>query len=140
MENNEEIRKEDKRALKQALVKLIDEEPKDLSQEEAIKNYEEIKKKKYSPVGSDSESDESNQEEAEHLKRIKAELLSSLKRVEDLSKKIFVDKELKNKNIVKNRDGMGEISKNRQTDEKKYNINENKNTKEKDSNNQKTIE
>ena len=146
MENNEEIKKEDKRAIKKVLVKLIDEEPKELSQEEAIKNYTETNTKKTSASGSESESDESNQEEAEHLKRVKAELLSSLKRVEDLSKKIFVNKEFKNKNIVKDRNGIGGVSKNRQIDENNKTTNEfknddkNKTTRANDLSDEKTIE
>ena len=145
MENNEEIKKEDKRALKEALVKLIDEEPKKLSQEEAINNYAEKSTKKKLADGSDSESDESNQEETEHLKRIKAELLSSLKRVEDLSKKIFVNKEFKNKNIVKNADGLSGISKNIQKDKimevtKNHNMEDNKALKQRNQNEDKTIE
>lgn len=99
MENNEEIKKEDKIDIKSALSKLVDEEPKELSQEEAIMTYKDAKKKKWT---SNSDCDtESNQEEEEHLKRVKQELLSSLKRVDDLAKKIFVDKEIKSKNIDK---------------------------------------
>ena len=99
MENNEEIRKEDKIDIKSALSKLVDEEPKELSQEEAIMSYKEAKKKKWTSNSGDDAA--SNQEEEEHLKRVKQELLSSLKRVDDLAKKIFVDKEIKQKNIDK---------------------------------------
>lgn len=99
MENNEEIRKEDKIDIKSALSKLVDEEPKELSQEEAIMSYKEAKKKKLTANSGDDAA--SNQEEEEHLKRVKQELLSSLKRVDDLAKKIFVDKEIKQKNIDK---------------------------------------
>lgn len=110
MENNEEIRKEDKRAIKEVFIKLIDEEPKEMSQEEAIKNYSEITTRK--PISSTTSEDDSNsnQEEIEHLKRVKAELLASLKRVEDLSKKIFTDKELKLKVVLKDKDSKGGIN------------------------------
>lgn len=102
MDNNEEIKKEDKRALKEVFEKLIDEEPKEMSQEEAIKTYQEHKSKKSSNTSTSGETTDSNQEESEHLKRIKIELLSSLKRVDELAKRIFIDKEIKAKNILKN--------------------------------------
>lgn len=109
MEDNEEIKKEDKRAFKEILIKLVDEEPKELSQEEAIKNFSYITTKKGSNT-SDSEDGESNQEEKEHLKRVKAELLASLKRVEDLSKKIFSDKDIKLKVVLKDKNTNGGIN------------------------------
>ena len=47
MENNEEIKKEDKLDIKAVFSKLVDEEPEILSQEEAIKIFrEEVKKRK----------------------------------------------------------------------------------------------
>lgn len=103
MENDEEIRKEDKRAIKEVLTKLVDEEPAEISQEDAIRSYKSKNTKKYNPNGnnSDEDSETSNQEEEEHLKRVKQELLSSLKRVEDLANKIFVAKEGRKKNIAK---------------------------------------
>ena len=110
MENNEEIRKEDKRAIKEVFIKLIDEEPKEMSQEEAIKNYSEITTKKPTSSATSEDEGNSNQEEVEHLKRVKAELLASLKRVEDLSKKIFTDKELKLKVVLKDKDSKGGIN------------------------------
>lgn len=114
MENNEEIRKEDKIDVKAVFSKLVDEEPKELSQEEAIKNYTDIQKKKKT---SNSEDDStSNQEEEEHLKRIKVELLASLKRVDDMAKKIFVNKELRRKNILQNKDKAEDGVKNLQRD------------------------
>lgn len=142
MENNEEIKKEDKRALKEVFVKLIDEEPKEMSQEEAIKNYSEIASKKHSNSTTSEDDSDFNQEEIEHLKRVKAELLASLKRVEDLSKKIFTDKELKIKVVLKDKDSKGEIN-NLQKDINKDYANESKNNevlKHLDSENEKYIE
>ena len=107
MENNEEIRKEDKRAIKEVFIKIIDEEPKEMSKEEAIKNYTEITKKTSNASTSEEDENSSNQEEVEHLKRVKAELIASLKRVEDLSKKIFTDKELKLKVVLKDKNAKG---------------------------------
>lgn len=101
MENNEEIKKEDKLDIKAVFSKLVDEEPEILSQEEAIKTFGEEVKKRKNIGGTNTDSDDSNKEEEEHLKRIKQELLASLKRVEELSKKIFVDKEIKAKHVNK---------------------------------------
>lgn len=110
MENNEEIRKEDKRAIKEVFIKLIDEEPREMSQEEAIQNYSEVTKKKNSTTSTSEDDSSYNQEEVEHLKRVKAELIASLKRVEDLSKKIFTDKELKLRVVLKDKDAKGGIN------------------------------
>ena len=127
MDNNEEIKKEDKRAIREVFKKMIEEEPQELSQEDAIKNYYEENNKKTSNTTSSSEDEStSNQEEVEHLKRVKAELLASLKRVEDLSKKIFTDKELKLKVVLKDKNTNGGIN-NLQKDINKDYINENKN-------------
>jgi len=103
MENDEEIKKEDKRAIKEVLTKLVDEEPAEISQEDAIRNFKFSKAKKNNSNASSSDEDgeTSNQEEEEHFKRVKQELLSSLKRVEDLANKIFVAKEGRKKNIAK---------------------------------------
>lgn len=136
MENNEEIKKEDRIDIKSALSKLVDEEPKKLSQEEAINNYtENKKKKKYSTSSEDSES---NQEEEEHLKRVKQELLSSLKRVDLLAKKIFIDKELKTKNVAKMKID-STMSKSPKIKTNQYEVKENV-TKNKDANEERTIE
>ena len=110
MENNEEIRKEDKRAIKEVFIKLIDEEPREMSQEEAIQNYSAVTKKKNSTTSTSEDDSSYNQEEVEHLKRVKAELIASLKRVEDLSKKIFTDKELKLRVVLKDKDAKGGIN------------------------------
>lgn len=142
MENNEEIRKEDKRAIKEVFIKLIDEEPKEMSQEEAIKNYSEITKKTSNASTSEEDENSSNQEEVEHLKRVKAELIASLKRVEDLSKKIFTDKELKLKVVLKDKDAKGGIDSLQKDINKDYRagIKNNENSKYINSNDEKTIE
>lgn len=101
MENNEEIKKEDKLDIKAVFSKLVDEEPEILSQEEAIKIFREEVKKRKNIEGTNTDNDDSNKEEEEHLKRVKQELLASLKRVDELSKKIFVDKEIKAKHVNK---------------------------------------
>ena len=80
--------------------KMISEEPPELSQEEAIKEYkgepESIQKKSKKNVSTSD--DEENSEEAEHLKRIKQALLESLERVNLLAKKLFGEKD-KDKNL-----------------------------------------
>ena len=84
-----------------------------LSQEEAIKNYNEdnlIKKKKNA-----SEDDETAyNEEIEHLERVKKELLASLERVKKLEEKIFGEAK-KEKEIeklkIKNSSSSGGVSK-----------------------------
>lgn len=143
MENkNEEIRKEDKRAIREVFIKLIDEEPKELGQEEAIKNYSESPIKKSVNASSSEDESSENQEEIQHLKRVKEELLASLKRVEDLSKKIFTDKELKLKVVLKDKNSNDGIN-NLQKDINKDYANEiikNEKLKHINSNNEKIIE
>ena len=131
MENNEEIRKEDKRAIKEVFIKLVDEEPKELTQEEAIKNYSELPVKKSSNASTSEDESSENQVEIEHLKR-----------VEDLSKKIFTDKEVKLKVVLKDKNVNGGIN-NLQKDINKDYANEvikNENLKHLNSNNDKFIE
>ena len=76
---------------KGTMKEIFEEEKPEMSQEEAIKAYKETKTKKGS-----SNDDDQNSEETEHLKRVKEELLKSLKRVDVLEQKIFVDKEKEN--------------------------------------------
>ena len=78
--------------IKGTLADFLDEEKPELSQEEAIKRYKKndtidykSKKKK--------ESDDDENEDDEHLKRLKRELLESLKRVDIIEKKIFEEKD-----------------------------------------------
>lgn len=89
MQNSEE---ENKMNLKGVMQSLVKEEPKEISQEEAIKAYKEkrpIKGKRKSKRNTDDEDDE---DEA-HLRRMKEELLASLARVNLLAKKLFGEKE-----------------------------------------------
>ena len=75
---------------KGTMKEIFEEEKPEMSQEEAIKAYKETKPKK------------GNSEETEHLKRVKEELLKSLKRVDVLEQKIFGDKEKENiKKVVR---------------------------------------
>ena len=76
---------------KGTMKEIFEEEKPEMSQEEAIKAYKETKPKKGS-----SDDDDQNSEETEHLKRVKEELLKSLKRVDVLEQKIFGDKEKEN--------------------------------------------
>lgn len=76
---------------KGTMKEIFEEEKPEMSQEEAIKAYKETKTKKGS-----SNDDDQNSEETEHLKRVKEELLKSLKRVYVLEQKIFGDKEKEN--------------------------------------------
>lgn len=86
-ENNDENTLDFKGTMKE----IFEEEKPEMSQEEAIKAYKETKTKKGS-----SNDDDQNSEETEHLKRVKEELLKSLKRVDVLEQKIFGDKEKEN--------------------------------------------
>ena len=79
------------RDFKGTMTEIFEEEKPEMSQEEAIKAYKETKTKKGS-----SNDDDQNSEETEHLKRVKEELLKSLKRVDVLEQKIFGDKEKEN--------------------------------------------
>ena len=79
--------------IKGTLKQLVEADEPELSQEEAIMKYGEIKKKK--------NDDTDTTEEEEHLKRIKQELLASLKRVEKLEELLFKKREEKIKLNVK---------------------------------------
>ena len=97
-ENNEKIID-----IKGTFEDFIEAEKPELSQEEAIKAYKKSDVIEY-PNKKKKEDDE-EAEEDEHLKRVKKELLESLKRVDILEKKIFEEKDKdKMKNIkVKSR-------------------------------------
>ena len=72
--------------IKGTLKQFVEADEPELSQEEAIMKYGENKNKK-------KKNDEtSTTEEEEHLKRIKQELLASLKRVEKLEELLFKNK------------------------------------------------
>ena len=79
---------EEKVSIKEALEEFVKGEQPEMTQEETITKYEEMKNK----TSNDEDSSE-NTEEQEHLKRIKQELLESLARVEKLEKELFDQKE-----------------------------------------------
>ena len=86
--------------IKGTLEDFIEEEKPKLSQEEAIKAYKEGEIIKYSNNKKGSQDEEDENEDDEHLKRIKKALLESLKRVDTMEKKIFEEKGKENiKNI-----------------------------------------
>ncbi len=76
---------------------FIEEEKPELSQEEAIKAYKKGDVIEYPNKKKKTEDEEA--EDDEHLKRVKKELLESLKRVDMLEKKIFEEKD---KDKIKN--------------------------------------
>ena len=80
--------------IKGTLRQLVEADEPALSQEEAIMKYGEIKKK-------NTDDENSTSEEEQHLKRIKQELLASLKRVEKLEEQLFKNREEKLKLNVK---------------------------------------
>ena len=85
--------------IKGTFEEFIQEEKPELSQEEAINAYKksdiiEYKTNKKKKLAEENEDDE-------HLKRVKKELLESLKRVDIMEKKIFEEKETKNNIKIK---------------------------------------
>ena len=80
--------------IKGTLKQLVEADEPELSQEEAIMKYGEIQKK-------NNDDENSTAEEEEHLKRIKQELLASLKRVEKLEEQLYNKREGKIKLNVK---------------------------------------
>ena len=88
--------------IKGTLEDFIEEEKPELSQEEAIKAYREGDIIKYPKNKKAAQDEEDENEDDEHLKRIKKALLESLKRVDTMEKKIFEEKEkenIKNKKV-----------------------------------------
>ena len=86
--------------IKGTLEDFIEEEKPELSQEEAIKAYREGDIIKYPKNKKGAQDEEDENEDDEHLKRIKKALLESLKRVDTMEKKIFEEKGKENiKNI-----------------------------------------
>lgn len=100
--------------IKGALKQLVETDEPEISQEEAIMKFGEPKSKKNNN-GSDDEEDVT--EELEHLRRIKKELLASLKRVEKLEEQLFKDHEEKLKLNVKASKN-GEFSNSKQIEQK----------------------
>ena len=89
--------------IKGTIEKFINADEPEMTQEEAIINYEEqSSKKKYSDTDSDWI------EEQEHLQRVKKELLASLERVKKLEKEIYNEHEQdQEKNKLKVKSGGG---------------------------------
>lgn len=98
-ENNNEEKKEKTIDIKGTLQEFIEEEPQEISQEEAIQAYKEGDIIEYKPKRRKKNEEDDENEDDEHLKRIKRELLESLKRVDMMEKKIFEEKEDSLKNI-----------------------------------------
>ncbi len=98
-ENNNEEKKEKTIDIKGTLQEFIEEEPQEISQEEAIESYKEGDIIEYKPKKRKKNEEDDENEDDEHLKRIKRELLESLKRVDMMEKKIFEEKEDSLKNI-----------------------------------------
>ena len=96
-ENKNEEEKEEKIIdIKGTFEEFIEEEKPEISQEEAIKTYKEYQEEKQKGTKkikkTSATSDDDELEDDDHLKRIKRELLESLKRVEIMEKKIFEEK------------------------------------------------
>ena len=92
---------------KQTLGEFVKEDMPEISQEDAIRQYKEVKGKEIIKPKKKHSEDEENEDD-EHLKRVKKELLESLKRVEELSKQIFNEKDRDNiKNIKVNKKSSG---------------------------------
>ena len=75
--------------IKGTLKKFVQAEEPELEQEEAIMKYGEVANKKKKKNNEEDTTTDGNTEEQEHLKRVKQELLASLKRVEAMAKKVF---------------------------------------------------
>lgn len=100
MQESKEINEQKEEKLidiKGTLKQLVVADEPELSQEEAIMKYGETKKKRKNNNNDDTDTTE----EEEHLKRIKQELLASLKRVEKLEELLFKNREEKLKLNVK---------------------------------------
>ena len=91
--------------IKGTLEGFIEEEKPELSQEEAIKAYREGDIIKYPTRGKKASDEDDENEDDEHLKRIKKALLESLKRVDTMEKKIFEEKEKDNLKNIKVKSG-----------------------------------
>ena len=115
--------------LKGTLEKFVEPDEPEMTQEEAIIKYEENKFKKNNVTSSDdSNSDDivGNSEDAEHLARVKKELLNSLKRVEEIANKIYgkekkeYDK-VKTKKVEKNNNRYKDLEKHEEKTEDEIN-------------------
>lgn len=91
--------------IKGTLEDFIEEEKPELSQEEAIKAYKEGDIIAYPKKRKNASSEEDENEDDEHLKRVKKALLESLKRVDTMEKKIFEEKDKDNLKNIKVKSG-----------------------------------
>jgi hypothetical protein len=109
--------------IKGTLSKFIKEDEPELSQEEAIMKFGEIKQKKSGASdGEDSQNGEAT-EEQEHLKRVKKELLASLERVKVLAKRIYGEENKSNpRKDLKISESGKQVSKKIEENEQKTNL------------------
>ena len=91
--------------IKGTLEDFIEEEKPELSQEEAIKAYKEGDIIAYPKKRKNTSNEEDENEDDEHLKRVKKALLESLKRVDTMEKKIFEEKDKDNLKNIKVKSG-----------------------------------
>ena len=115
--------------IKGTLEKFIEPDEPEMTQEEAITQYKENFFKKNNAIGdnnSDSDDIMGDSEDAEHLARVKKELLNSLKRVEEIANKIYgkekkeYDK-VKTKKVEKNNNRYKDLEKNEEKTEDEIN-------------------
>ena len=97
--------------IKGTLEDFIEEGKPELSQEEAIKAYREGDIIKYPKNKKGAQDEEDENEDDEHLKRIKKALLESLKRVDTMEKKIFEEKGKENIKDIKVKSKEKEVNK-----------------------------
>ena len=125
---DKEFEKEEEKIvdLKGTIESFIEEEPPELSQEEAIKAYKDGKIEYPKKRKKSATSEEEENQDDEQMKRVKQQLLESLERVKTLEKKIFEEKENNLKNIkvkpnnqkTKNREQVIEQMREKMQDEK----------------------
>ena len=115
--------------IKGTLEKFIEPDEPEMTQEEAITKYKENFFKKNNAIGdnnSDSDDIMGDSEDAEHLARVKKELLDSLKRVEEIANKIYgkekkeYDK-VKTKKVEKNNNRYKDLEKHEEKTEDEIN-------------------
>ncbi len=115
--------------IKGTLEKFIEPDEPEMTQEEAITKYKENFFKKNNAIGdnnSDSDDIMGDSEDAEHLARVKKELLNSLKRVEEIANKIYgkekkeYDK-VKTKKVEKNNNRYKDLEKHEEKTEDEIN-------------------
>ncbi len=115
--------------IKGTLEKFIEPDEPEMTQEEAITKYKENFFKKNNAIGdnnSDSDDIMGDSEDAEHLARVKKELLDSLKRVEEIANKIYGKEKkesdkVKTKKVEKNNNRYKDLEKNEEKTEDEIN-------------------